>query len=279
MLQEQFYYRLLLIVAFGFIYVMTMMKMALYKPAEETKKKNLVMMIVGGIFILLALFEGGMGIYLLTQVQHPTEMIFPPISPDGIIRLTDPIWGYVTTPQWQVVSLISNTMTSLGWGAYFVFYCKSKTKWWNKMLKFLYAVLLYGFYLKASDLHYFDIWEWLPVIFFAIMSFYVYTRAKSSEAKPVAISQEAPTVNMDLQSEGAEIKLISEDKSRFMPKLEDDREKEVETTLVTDDFKDPEPQIVQQIEEKPVYKFCRYCGKEIDYEGVKYCKHCGKPLD
>ena len=277
MLQEQFYYRLLLIVAFGFIYVQTMMKMALYKPVAGTKK-YLAMKIVGGIFILLALFEGAMGIYLLTQVQHPTEMIFPPIPPDGIIRLYDPVWGYVTTPQWQVASLISNTMTSLGWGTYFFFYRKSQSKWWNKIFKFLYAVLLYGFYLKATDFHYFDIWEWLPLILFSIMAIVVNMKARQSNK--VVTPKEVPNSNSDFAIKSEEEAIpVQNDEARFIPKVLDEGVNEPLSTFDKEDLKESVPLITQEVEEKPAYRFCRYCGKRIDYEGVKYCKHCGKPLD
>ena len=280
MLQEQFYYRLLLIVAFGFIYVKTMMKMALYKPEKETKKKNLVMKIVGGIFILLALFEGGMGIYLLTQVQHPTEMIDFIPTPNQIVRpsSTHIIWGYVTDAQWHIVSMITNTMTSLGLGAYFFFYRKSVSKWWEKVLKFLFGALLYAFYVNATDFHYFDLWElWRPVLF-CIMVFVVNMKAKQS--KKVVTPQEALGNDSVFAANLAGETIPSQDdETRFMPKVLDEEVNESLHTFDKEEPKESVSQIIQEGEEKPVYRFCRYCGKKIDYEGVKYCKHCGKPLD
>ena len=277
MLQEQFLYRLLLIVALGFVYIRTMMKMGLYQPAEEQKKYT-IMKVIGYIFLLLALFEGVMGIYLITQVQHPSEMSIPPISPDGIIRMSDPIWGYVTTQQQYVVTFIVNTMISLGLGAYFLFYQKSNSTWWKKILKILFGLLFYGFYLKATDFHYFDIWEFLPLLLFVLMSSYVVMKAKRSDK--VISPQEVLCDKPDFKEEMEEEEVSrQEDKTRYMPKNLADNVSEPINTVSHEDTTTLDCQIIQQDEEKPVYMFCRYCGKKIDYEGVKYCKHCGKPLD
>ena len=277
MLQEQFYYRLLLIVAFGFIYVQTMMKMAQYKPAENSKSKNVVMKIIGGFFILLAIFFAVGGVYLITQVHHPTKMILPPISPDGIIRLKDPVWGYVTTPQSQVVLLFSYTMIMLGIGAYFFLYRKSISKWWKKVLKFLFGVLLYSFYFTATNFHYFDIWEFLPLILFCIMAFVVNMKARQSSK--VVTPKKVLCSNSDLAIESEKESIpAQDDETRFMPKALDEEVCESLSTFDREELKESVPQIIQEVEEKPVCRFCRYCGKRIDYEGVKYCKHCGKPL-
>lgn len=279
MLQEQFYYRLLLIIALGFIYVKTMMKMALYKPVEGTKK-NLEMKIIGGIFVLLALYEGGMGIYLLTQVQHPMKMIDFIPTPNQIVRpsSTHIIWGYVTNAQWHVVSMITNTMTSLGIGAYFFFYRKSVSKWWEKVLKFLFGVLLYAFYVNATDFHYFDMWELWPLVLFGIMVFVVNMKAK--RPSKVVTPQEVISNNSDFAAEQMEEAIPPQDhEARFMPKVLDEEVNEHLSTFDSEEQNESVPQIMQEVEEKPTYRFCRYCGKKIDYDSVKYCKHCGKQLD
>lgn len=187
MLQEQFYYRLLLIIGFGIIYVKTMMKMAQYKPAEEVKNKNVVMKVVGGLFVLLAIFEAITGIYLVSQVEHPTQMIDFIPNPNRIVRPSSShiVWGYATTAQWQIISQMSNAMTSLGWAAYFLFYRKSASTWWKKVQKFIFALLLSIFYYSATDFHYFDIWEWIAPGLFGIMTYIVEFRVKKSMRKKI----------------------------------------------------------------------------------------------
>ena len=277
MIERQFYFRLLLIIAFGVIYAKTMMTMGQYKPTEETKKKNVIMIIIGSIFTVLALFEGFMGTYLITQVQHPTEIMLS-ISPNSIIRRQDPFWGYPTFAQQQIISYITNCMTSLGLGAYFLFFRKSNSKWWKKILKFIYGLLFYAFYVTATDFHYFDAWELYRPIIFGFMTFFVSLRLKMSRDEA---SYYQKTINdntivndsTDNMPEQKEIIPAKEDDSRFMPK--GNEEEIIEITELTE--KDKPEIIVSQA--TPVYKFCRYCGKMIDYEGVKYCKHCGKPID
>ena len=276
MLQEQFYYRLLLIIGVGIIYVKAMMKMAQYKPVAEVRSKNIVMKVIGGFFILLAIFEAALGVYLTTQVQHPTQMIDFVPNPNQIVRPSSShvVWGYVTSAQWQIVSQISNAMTSLGWGAYFLFYRKSNSTWWKKILKFLFAVLLCIFFYSATDFHYFDYWEWLPIVLFGIMTYIVDLRVKKSLKEKVVTPKEVlDGLSFEETQETVQTN-SSEDDSRFMP------------PMPADEVAKPEvPKAERPEKEQPVvaeasgYKYCRYCGNKIDYEGVKFCKHCGKPIN
>lgn len=275
MLKEQFYYRLFLIVLSGLFYIWTMKKMALYKPIEGSKK-NIVMKIIGYFFILLALFEGGLSVYLLSQIQHPSNMIIPPVSPDGIVRLSDPIWGYCSSTQSQVVSFVLNTMTSLGLGVYFIFYLKSFSNWWKKIVKLLFGVLLYAFYLSATDFHYFDIWEWLPLIFFVIMVLIVEKRTKVSLSK-VETLQEVSFNDEDEDKNHERDSIINkEDDVHFKPNGSNEDVNETPFTKEREETNDLEPLIENESERALVNKYCRFCGKKVDYEGVKYCKHCGK---
>ena len=278
MLQEQFYYRLLLIIGFGIIYVKTMMKMAQYKPAEEATSKHVVMKVVGGLFVLLAIFEAVMGVYLITQVQHPTEMITFVPNPNQIVRPSSShiIWGYTTTAQWQIISQISNAMTSLGWGAYFLFYRKSASVWWKKVLKFVFALLFCMFYYSATDFHYFDSWEWIVPGLFAIMVWIVRFRVKKSLRQKVITPQEVLESHPIEEPVETESSNQQEDVTRFMPQPATENTSAIETKSESDRMAAEEK---IKVEETSVHRYCRYCGKKIDYEGVKFCKHCGKPID
>ena len=278
MLQEQFYYRLLLIIGFGIIYVKTMMKMAQYNPAEATTSKNVVMKVVGGLFVLLAIFEAVMGVYLITQVQHPTEMIKFVPNPNQIVRPSSShiVWGYTTTAQWQIISQISNAMTSLGWGAYFLFYRKSVSTWWKKVLKFVFALLLCMFYYSATDFHYFDSWEWIAPGLFGVMVWIVGHRVKKSLQKKIVTPQEALESHPIEEPVETESSNQQEDVTRFMPQPTTESTSATETKQESDRV-EAEEKI--KVKETPLHRYCRYYGKQIDYDGVKFCKHCGKPID
>lgn len=278
MLQGQFYFRLLLIIGLGLIYVKTMMRMGQYKPAEETKKKSNAMKVTSGIFVFLGLLSGGVGICLMPQINHPTEMIEPSISPNGIIRSYGnfPIWGYATFAQYQVINFISNCMVSLGVGAYFLFYRKSHSVWWKKVLKFIYGLLLSVFYVTATDFHYFDMYEWPRLILFCIMAFYVSKRIEKT--LPSATTSPESICDMpDITSEQKGNTIIEkENETRFMPKEITEVINEIDENPDTTETELSENSAPQ---ETPTYRFCRYCGKKLDYECIKYCKHCGKPID
>lgn len=279
MLQEQFYYRLLLIIGFGIIYVKTMMKMAQYRPAEGMNSKNIVMKVLGGLFIILAIFEAAVGVYLTTQIQHPTQMIEFVPNPNQIIRPSSShvVWGYVTTAQWHVVSQISNAMISLGCGAYFLFYRKSASVWWKKVLKFIFALLLSVFYYSATDFHYFDSWEWLPLILFGIMTYFVEWRMRKPLRKDTIIPKDNfEKLTFEKVNEVVEVPQDDKEDCFMTQEMIPDTEKIKETSKEDDsDAAIDEPLIKDQQE----YRYCRYCGKIIDYESARFCKHCGKQID
>lgn len=61
------------------------------------------------------------------------------------------------------------------------------------------------------------------------------------------------------------------------------KKKKGKDTCVEAQTDDWEIRTMEPIEKKETNeiqsRFCRTCGKEIDYESVKYCKYCGKPID
>lgn len=57
MLQEHFYIRLFLIIVLGILYTRTMMKVAQYKPIEDSKNKHLIIKILGVFSCYLQFFR------------------------------------------------------------------------------------------------------------------------------------------------------------------------------------------------------------------------------
>lgn len=277
MLQEQFYFRILLIIVLGVVYVWTMVKMAQYKPNELANQRNIIMKVFGGLFLLLGIVEAGLGVYFLTQVTHPSEMLIPLISPDGIYRSSSSTvyWGYVTAPQRQVILMITNAMTSIGWAAYFLFFKRSSSKWWKKILKFLFGSLLYAFYIKSSDFHYFDIWELLPLIFYISMVIFVNERVKKS-LKTKELIPNIDKEKMDISSDAPETDNTKEEISQYMPKAVSEEVNEINSLPLPQNEETKEEMPTETKTSSEANNFCRYCGKRIDYDRVKYCKYCGK---
>lgn len=290
MLQDQFVSRLLLIVVFGIAYIYTMMKMASCNSMETTPQKHIILKIIGGINILLAISCLATGIFWLTQVQYPEQTIDLSYSANQIVRTSDKyvIWGYPTSEQSRAIMGITNVFSSLALAAYCFYYKKSDRKWWQKILRFFYGLLMYAFYCSATNFHYFDATEFVAPGLFCLMLGYALIKAKKLNKQKIQLADQkridAIHKMMDEKFGGED---QTEDEVRFMPQNEgfkmNGSDKESKEPL-TDDVsaRTSLPHTEQnKKEETPsmdVVKYCRHCGKKVDYDSSTYCKYCGKEL-
>ena len=290
MLQDQFISRLLLIVVFGIAYIYTMMKMASCNSMETTPQKHIVLKIIGGINILLAISCLATGIFWLTQVQYPEQTIDFSYSANQIVRTSDKyvVWGYPTSEQNRAIMGITNIFSSLAFAAYCFYYKKSDRKWWQKILRFFYGLLMYAFYCSATNFHYFDVTELVAPGLFFLMLGYALIKAKKLNKQKIQFADQkridAIHKMMDEKFGGED---QTEDEARFMPQNEgfnmNGSDKESKEPL-TDDMsaRTSLPHTEQnKKEETPsmdVVKYCRHCGKKVDYDSSTYCKYCGKEL-
>ena len=163
-------------------------------------------------------------------------------------------------------------------------------------------------YASATDFHYFDIYEWTAPVLFAIMAFFALRNNKEHALgkNVVSVSQESNEPKSSLGNE--------EDNSRFMPVVtseivpfqttitenENDVQEDPIKVQQEDALHVPEANLTSHSEHESKntddnspreeqesmsssysvqnIKFCRHCGKKLDYISDKYCKHCGKPL-
>lgn len=168
MLEQQFYLRILFIALFGILFVNVMIKLAKRKSIEEVPQKHIWMKIIAGLFLVSGLLSLVIGIIALTQITFPTTMLEQPITKNMIVRSSDTTqhWGYPTLIQNQVLSFITSFFSCLSIAAYFACFKKSGTRWWQKVLKVIYVILLWLFYVSSTDWHYFDIYEFIATILF-----------------------------------------------------------------------------------------------------------------
>lgn len=186
MLQDQFISRLLLIVVFGVAYIYTMMRMASCNSVETSPQKHIILKILGGINVLLGVLCLAMGIFWLTQVQYPEQTIDFSYSANQIVRASDKhvMWGYPTFEQSSAIIGITNVFSCLAWATYCFFYKKSERKWWKKILRFFYGLLMYVFYCSATNFHYFDATEMVAPGLFCLLAGYALIKAnKLNEQK------------------------------------------------------------------------------------------------
>lgn len=293
MLQDQFVSRILLTVVFGVAYIYTMMKMASSNSVETAPQKHIVLKIIGFINALLGVLCLATGIFLLMQVQYPEQTIDFSYSANQIVRTADKyvVWGYPTPEQNQAIMSITNIFPSLALAAYCFYFKKSDRKWWKKTLRFFYGLLMFVFYCSATNFHYFDAWEMVAPGLFCLMVGYALIKANKSneQRKQLADQQRIAAIHkmMDEKFE-TETNTDTEYDTRFMPQND-----------VLDTNK-PNEESEEQLTEKPVQakisqteqetmddasndsvkavRYCRHCGRKVDYDSSTYCKYCGKEL-
>lgn len=182
MLQDQFINRLLLIVVFGIAYIYTMLKMASCNSAETEPQKYRVLKVIGSINVLLGVSCLATGIFWLMQVQYPERIIDFSYSVNQIVRTSDKyiVWGYPTSEQSRAIMGITNIFSSLALAAYCFYYKKSDRKWWQKILRFFYGLLMYAFYCSATNFHYFDATEMVAPGLFCLMAGHALIKANKA---------------------------------------------------------------------------------------------------
>ena len=289
MLQDQFFSRLLLVVVFGVVYVYTMMKMASCNSVETVQQKHIVLKIIGTINVLLGVLCLAVGIFWLTQVQYPEQTIDFSYSANQIVRTSDKyvVWGYPTFEQSSAIMGITNVFSSLALAAYCFFYKKSNRKWWKKILRFFYGLLMFAFYCSATNFHYFDAPEMVAPGLFCLMSGYALTKAKKRNMQ-FAEKKENTDIHK-MEYEELETYSKTKDETQFMPfnkVLDVDKLNEESKVQPTDKLTQTNVSVTEQNKVDEVssndsmktVKYCRHCGRKVDYDSSIYCKYCGKEL-
>lgn len=267
-----------------------MMKMASCNSVETSPQKHIILKILGGINVLFGVSCLVMGVFWLTQVQYPEQTIDFSYSANQIVRTSDKyvVWGYPTSEQNRAIMGITNIFSSLALAAYCFYYKKSDRKWWQKILRFFYGLLMYAFYCSATNFHYFDATEFVAPGLFCLMLGYALIKAKKLNKQKIQLADQkridAIHKMMDEKFGGED---QTEDEVQFMPQNEgfkmNGSDKESKEPL-TDDVsaRTSLPHTEQnKKEETPsmdVVKYCRHCGKKVDYDSSTYCKYCGKEL-
>ena len=183
MLQNQFYLRLILLIAVGILFVKAFMNMARRNSKEIEPQRHIVLKIFGAFFAVIGVIMGIIGVYSITQITFPQEAIEPYISQNMILRPSSQkmYWGYATMPQLHCINMITNFFWMFALSAYCFFYRSSHSKWYAKIGKIVFCVLFYMFYFSATDFHYFDFYEWMAPVLFAIMAFFALRNKKEQK--------------------------------------------------------------------------------------------------
>lgn len=298
MLEEQFYLRIILIALLGIFYVITMKKMAQYKPKDQNQPTHIAMRVIGCFFFVLGAINALVAIYAMATLEHPIGMMGR-FSVNGIVRSpgTILVWGFPTFEQQQAILAFSGAIGSLALGFYFFYFKKSASPWWKKILKFLGGVFLYGLFVNASEFHYFDAYEWIWFILFIAMVALVHKKSNKAlkeendvaETVPIAENTEVRQSVMELVPSEPIGHNQDNDHTRFMPPSESENTEaaqgsEVQKIVTTEAIdlgaatQDSALIVSEETSTLSSPKFCRNCGKLVDYESGAYCKYCGQEI-
>lgn len=316
MLQDHFYMRLMLLIAVGIVYVKAYMNMAKRNSKESEPERHLILKILGGCCAVMAVIMGCMGMFLITQISFPQEAIGPYISSNMIIRSSyqTMYWGYETLPQTQCISVFSVAFVLLSLSAYCFMYKSSHSRWYTKVGKVVFCILFLMFFASATDFHYFDFYEWIAPVLFAIMAFFALRNKKDESTESIVEENKKgcfDTVPIHIDENNDSTSNV-EDGSKNVPQIdidqyvlvkpdEDSQKSECNQQLKAIAAEVPSANEVEQVDssivnEAPpkkrvdnpatldqanteyVIKFCRHCGGKLDYQSDKYCKHCGNQL-
>lgn len=162
MTKEDFYFRLVLNVLVGVMYVYALYRMARHTKLKEAPQKKIVMTIVGCFFISIAVLFSIVVISLLSRISYPSQSLAGSIS-------SYLFWGYPTTEQNTILTTILNIFFFGGLGCYFLAYKKTCSTFWDKVTQFVFVFLLCLFMYSATNFHYLVSSEFIAPILFLVL--------------------------------------------------------------------------------------------------------------
>lgn len=149
---------------------------------------------------------------------------------------------------------------------------------------------MYAFYCSATNFHYFDAPELVAPGIFCLMSGYALIKAKrlNEQRTQIAEQQRIAAIHkmMDKRFE-TETNIGTDEDTRFMHQNEyfnmNGSDKESKEPLTDDvsartSLPHTEQNKKEETSSMDVVKYCRHCGKKVDYDSSTYCKYCGKEL-
>lgn len=170
MLRDQFIVRTILTVVLGVLFVCGAIWQAGNRPAEKKGTRGVLSTSMAIICTGISLV-GVIGVIgSLQLIEFPMQMLPESYTPYTIIRKygVNQVWGFPTYEQLMFFSCLSAAILFLAIAFYLFFYRKSNSKMWAKVLKVINFVLVYGMMANLNFI-YFDIWEFLRLLFYALI--------------------------------------------------------------------------------------------------------------
>ena len=202
---SQFLSEIIALIILGIVYVAILVYCAKRNPSGLPQKHKTLRTVLGVLSLLISAFvlvlmmvslqSGKVNVNPLTELgynlsrygtSNPSEIMKETgVGANTVIRSSDVsmVWGYPSKFQYVIRSLVSYFFILLGLGLYLLLFKPSDTTKGRKVIKVIGFVLLWITYSGIPSLHYFDLFEILPIVFVAVLSFLcLFERKKRKDA-------------------------------------------------------------------------------------------------
>ena len=219
---SQFLSEIITLTILGIVYVAILVYCARRDPSGLPQKHKTLRTVLGVLSLLISAFvlvlmmvslqSGKVNVNPLTELgynlsrygtSNPSEIMKETgLEDNTIFRGSDVpiVWGYPSIFQYVIRSLVLYFFILLGLGLYLLLFKPSNTTKGRKVCKVFGFVLLWMTYSGIPSLHYFDVYEILPIVFIAVLSFlclFVWGRKKQNETNVTDLDEEnVPSANL-----------------------------------------------------------------------------------
>ena len=225
---SQFYYIVALKVAIGLFIVYLMYKFAVRNPTDyDTLYRRRMRYVYGFLCTALALvflflaFRGPFS-YSLPYYYLSTYGTYTPdevalqygITSNMVIRAPGIkcVWGRMTFDQWSISANISSAIALTALAVYAFNMKRSSVKWFAKLRKGIGYVMLLTFPAQIEGLHYFDFYEFVPLVVYLLVV-YLFVRSYKLDFKTASKPIESQHKNVqEFVAEHPEVIVENEEK-------------------------------------------------------------------
>lgn len=280
---ETFFYSMLFYtIGMGFFYFLYMKRMAQYKPIDKNISNGMTSLVVSAIFAIIALlcFFVVCGNFLDLNNTNLEET--PDLFPYAYIHPFWVDWGEITYKQYTILRMTKFFFYSIGIGAYSFFFCKSASSIGEKVLKCVFAFILYASYYYAFNLQYSGSASIAGAILFLVLIGIIQYRWKS-KYKIATYKEQFDYYRNLIRKINAETMQTNMRNNEYMRSNNNVQKpttfaEQVEKTLSLENT--THSRRVFMDSKQPMndsFIYCRFCGNKIESDSV-FCQYCGKRI-
>lgn len=256
--------------------------MAQYKPIDKNISNGMTSLVVSAIFAIIALlcFFVVCGNFLDLNNTNLEET--PDLFPYAYIHPFWVDWGEITYKQYTILRMTKFFFYSIGIGAYSFFFCKSASSIGEKVLKCVFAFILYASYYYAFNLQYSGSATIIGLVLFLVIIGIIQYDWKR-EYKIATYKEQFDYYRNLIRKINTETMQTNMRNNEYMRSNNNVQKpttiaEQVEKTLSLENT--THSRRVFMDSKQPMndsFIYCRFCGNKIESDSV-FCQYCGKRI-